>query len=128
MLATQDGSVIMFLPTGTDCCRYDREPSAPPRRGPKARTERAVRQLRGRLNLSQAVFARWLNVSTKLVQAWEAGRRAPDGPALLLLRLVERSPADFVRGLYGPRVAEPRSPFLYEFRRPKRGHLMRTHV
>ncbi len=53
----------------------------------------AVRKLRNRLKMSQAVFARYLNVSTKLVQAWESGRRTPDGPALLLVRLVERNPA-----------------------------------
>ena len=40
----------------------------------------------------QAVFARYLNVSTKLVQAWEAGRRHPDGPALVLLHIAERQP------------------------------------
>ena len=52
-----------------------------------------IKRLRTRLKMSQAVFARYLNVSTKLVQAWEAGRRRPEGPALLLVRLVERNPA-----------------------------------
>src|SRR5712692_3741954 len=52
-----------------------------------------IRRLRTRLKMSQAVFARYLNVSTKLVQAWEAGRRTPDGPALLLVRLMEVNPA-----------------------------------
>ncbi len=52
-----------------------------------------IKRLRTRLKMSQAVFARYLNVSTKLVQAWEADRRTPDGPALLLVRLVERNPA-----------------------------------
>jgi len=52
-----------------------------------------IKRLRRRLRMSQAVFARCLNVSTKLVQAWEAGRRTPDGPALLLVRLVEKNPA-----------------------------------
>jgi len=52
-----------------------------------------IKRLRTRLKMSQAVFARCLNVSTKLVQAWEANRRTPDGPALLLVRLVERNPA-----------------------------------
>jgi len=54
---------------------------------------RQVKRLRTRLNASQAVFAHYLNVSTKLVQAWESARRTPDGPALLLLRLTERNPA-----------------------------------
>ncbi len=52
-----------------------------------------IRRLRTRLKMSQGVFARYLNVSTKLVQAWESDRRTPDGPALLLVRLVERNPA-----------------------------------
>src|SRR5207302_4317575 len=52
-----------------------------------------IRRLRTRLKMSQAVFARYLNVSTKLVQAWEAGRRTPAGPALLLVSLVQKNPA-----------------------------------
>jgi putative transcriptional regulator len=54
---------------------------------------RQVKRLRTRLKASQAVFAHYLTVSTKLVQAWESARRTPDGPALLLLRLTERNPA-----------------------------------
>jgi hypothetical protein len=38
------------------------------------------------------VFARYLNVSTKLVQAWEAGRRVPEGPALVLLHIAVEQP------------------------------------
>lgn len=52
-----------------------------------------VKELRTRLNASQAVFAHYLNVSTKLVQAWEAERRHPDGAALKLLRVAERMPS-----------------------------------
>jgi putative transcriptional regulator len=53
---------------------------------------RAVRRVRTRLNASQAVFASYLNVSSKLVQAWEAGRRRPEGPALVLLHIAARQP------------------------------------
>ena len=60
---------------------------------PKPMTQREIRSLRRRFSASQAVFARYCNVSTKLVQAWEAERRRPDGPALLLLRLAQRNPA-----------------------------------
>jgi len=60
---------------------------------PRRMDGRGIRRLRTRLKMSQAVFARCLNVSTKLVQAWEANRRRPGGPALLLVRLVEQSPA-----------------------------------
>ena len=52
-----------------------------------------IRQLRATLHASQAVFARYLNVSTKLVQAWEAQRLRPDGAALKLLRVAEKQPA-----------------------------------
>jgi len=52
-----------------------------------------VKRLRNRLNASQAVFAHCLNVSAKLVQAWESHRRVPDGAALRLLRLAEDFPA-----------------------------------
>jgi putative transcriptional regulator len=51
-----------------------------------------VKRVRGRLRASQALFAGMLNVSTQLVQAWEAGRRAPCGPALVLLNLIRERP------------------------------------
>lgn len=51
-----------------------------------------VRALREQLNASQAVFAHLLNVSTKLVQAWESDRRRPAGAALRLLELAEKNP------------------------------------
>ena len=52
-----------------------------------------IKQLRQKMKMSQAVFAHCLNVSTKLVQAWESKRRTPEGPALLLLRLVQKQPS-----------------------------------
>ena len=60
---------------------------------PKPVHASGIRRLRTRLKMSQAVFARCLNVSTKLVQAWESDRRRPDGPALLLVRLMEKNPS-----------------------------------
>lgn len=59
---------------------------------PKPLDGRAVKKVRAALHASQAVFARYLNVSTKLVQAWEAGRRTPEGPALVLLHLAAQEP------------------------------------
>lgn len=53
---------------------------------------RAVKRVRAALHASQAVFARYLNVSTKLVQAWEADRRIPEGPALVLLHIAAERP------------------------------------
>ena len=62
---------------------------------PKPMTNDDIKRLRQRLKVSQAVFAAYLNVSTKLVQAWEAGTRRAEGAALRLLRLAERVPALF---------------------------------
>jgi putative transcriptional regulator len=59
---------------------------------PKRLNGRAVKRVRASLHASQAVFARYLNVSTKLVQAWEANRRTADGPALVLLHIAARQP------------------------------------
>src|SRR5437016_3544493 len=59
---------------------------------PKPMKSREVKHLRERVHASQAVFASSLNVSTKLVQAWESDRREPEGSALRLLRLAEDYP------------------------------------
>lgn len=59
---------------------------------PRPMSRRQVQRLRANLCVSQAVFAHCLNVSPKLVQAWEGGTRTPEGPALTLLRLAEKSP------------------------------------
>jgi putative transcriptional regulator len=59
---------------------------------PKSLNGLAVKRVRASLHASQAVFARYLNVSTKLVQAWEANRRTPDGPALVLLHIAALQP------------------------------------
>ena len=50
----------------------------------------AVRALRERENVSQPVFAVYLNVSRNLVSDWERGVKKPGGPALRLLSIVEK--------------------------------------
>ena len=49
-----------------------------------------IRALRQREGASQAVFARYLNVTTGLVSQWERGEKRPHGPSLKLLTLVEK--------------------------------------
>ena len=49
-----------------------------------------IQALRERENISQAVLARHLNVTTGLISQWERGERRPSGPALTLLALIER--------------------------------------
>lgn len=51
-------------------------------------TAEEIRALRKRERVSQAVFARHLNVTTGLISQWERGERKPVGPSLKLLMLV----------------------------------------
>ena len=48
-----------------------------------------VAALREREGVSQAVLARYLNVTVKLVGEWERGEKRPSGPSLKLLALVK---------------------------------------
>lgn len=52
-----------------------------------------VKELREKLEASQSVFANYLNVSPKSVQAWEQGIGKPTGAALRLLRIAQKNPA-----------------------------------
>jgi putative transcriptional regulator len=53
-------------------------------------TAEEIRALREREGASQAVFARYLNVSTGLVSQWERGEKRPQGTSLKLLSLVAK--------------------------------------
>jgi len=50
-----------------------------------------IRALRQREGASQAVFARYLNVTTGLVSQWERGRKHPRGASLKLLTLIAKN-------------------------------------
>jgi putative transcriptional regulator len=49
-----------------------------------------IRALREREQVSQPVFAHYLNVSKNLVSDWERGKRKPGGPALRLLSIIQK--------------------------------------
>ncbi len=49
-----------------------------------------IRALREREGASQAVFARYLNVTTGLISQWERGEKHPQGASLKLLSLVAK--------------------------------------
>ncbi len=49
-----------------------------------------IRALREREGASQAVFARYLNVTTGLISQWERGEKHPHGASLKLLSLVAK--------------------------------------
>jgi putative transcriptional regulator len=49
-----------------------------------------IKRIRVREKASQAVFARYLNVTTGLVSQWERGEKQPRGASLKLLTLVAK--------------------------------------
>jgi len=49
-----------------------------------------IRSIRLREGASQAVFARYLNVTPNLVSQWERGEKHPRGPSLKMLTLVDK--------------------------------------
>jgi putative transcriptional regulator len=55
----------------------------------EALTPEEIRALRERENVSQPVFAHYLNVRKDAVSKWERGDKRPDGPSLKLLNLVK---------------------------------------
>ena len=56
--------------------------------------------------MSQACFARLLNVSTKTVQSWEHGDRKPSHAALRLIQVFRHNPSGLLEvvGMSGPSV------------------------
>lgn len=49
-----------------------------------------IRSIRERENVSQVVFAHYLNVTKGLISQWERGEKHPSGASLKLLSLVKR--------------------------------------
>ena len=50
-----------------------------------------IKDIRRRTGLTQSMFAKWLGVSTRTVEAWEAGRNKPSGPSSRLLSLLQKN-------------------------------------
>ena len=51
-----------------------------------------IKKLRADLGMTQVVFAGFLGVSPKTVEAWEAGTNTPSGPALRLMTMIMAYP------------------------------------
>lgn len=49
----------------------------------------AIKRIRTKLKLSQAVLAKFLNTSVSTIQKWETGAKKPSGIALKLLSLAD---------------------------------------
>ena len=58
-----------------------------------------VAAVRGRLGFTQAQFAARFGVSVATLRHWERGDRSPQGPALVLLTLIDRDPSAVLRAL-----------------------------
>lgn len=52
-------------------------------------TSAQVKNIREKIGLTQKLFAKYIGVSTKTVEAWEAGRNKPSGPSSRLLWLLD---------------------------------------
>ncbi len=64
-----------------------------------------VAAVRGRMGFTQAQFAARFGVSVATLRHWERGDRSPQGPALVLLNLIDRDPAGVLRALGGGMMA-----------------------
>ncbi len=67
-----------------------------------------ARRVRRKIGLSQVAFARRIGVPVDTVRNWEQGKRAPQGPARALLRIIDRAPEAALAAL--DRDARPEFP------------------
>jgi putative transcriptional regulator len=77
------------------------------RRGRKRKVrlrEVDVETLRMKLGLSQRDFAGVFGVSVGTVRNWEQGRRHPEGPARVLLNVIEKAPRTVLRAIWSGRA------------------------
>jgi putative transcriptional regulator len=58
-----------------------------------------ITAIRAALGMSQAEFARAFSLNPAALREWEQRRHAPRGPALTLLRIIEREPEAVRRAL-----------------------------
>jgi putative transcriptional regulator len=57
---------------------------------------REIQALREREDVSQAVFASFLNVRPGLISQWERGEKKPSGPSLKLLSIIKAKGLDAI--------------------------------
>ncbi len=61
-----------------------------------------VKSIREQFGLSQAKFAAMLGISIGTLRNWEQGRRKPQGPARVLLRVAQKHPEAILDSVYSP--------------------------
>ncbi|MBQ6052254.1 MAG: helix-turn-helix domain-containing protein [Clostridia bacterium] len=52
-----------------------------------------IKSIRKNTDMTQKIFARYLGVSVKTVEAWESGRNHPEGAACRLLSMTRNDPS-----------------------------------
>jgi putative transcriptional regulator len=67
-----------------------------------------VRKIRTRLKLSQAEFSARFGLPVATVRDWEQNRRQPEGPARVLLQVINKEPQAVTRALR-PEKSAPRA-------------------
>lgn len=55
-------------------------------------TSQEIKAIRTGTGMTQALFAKYMGVSIKTVEAWEAGKNQPEGAARRLLALTRENP------------------------------------
>lgn len=56
-------------------------------------TSTEIKEIRKSTGLTQVLFAQFMGVSVKTVEAWEAGRNHPEGAACRLLSITKANPS-----------------------------------
>jgi putative transcriptional regulator len=91
-------NVFAELMEGFDALKAEREGKvtlkshAVEKRPAASVTARELIRVRKQLNLSRAVFARYLRTNERTLENWEQGRAKPNAQAALLIRLVAKYP------------------------------------
>ncbi len=52
-----------------------------------------IKDIRNKTGLTQVLFAKFMGVSVKTVEAWESGRNHPEGAACRLLTITKNDPS-----------------------------------
>ena len=55
-------------------------------------TATEIKDIRKNAGMTQVLFAKYLGVSVKTVEAWEAGRNHPNGTACRMLSITKKDP------------------------------------
>ncbi|MDH5786441.1 MAG: helix-turn-helix domain-containing protein [Chromatiales bacterium] len=60
-----------------------------------------VKNIRAKMGMSQNEFAAAFGISVSTLRHWERGDRVPQGPALVLLNVVDKEPEAVLKALAG---------------------------